>query len=150
VERPATGLGWPTRVSLGVAALWGAGLVIGALVVSTSTSEVVSHTPVPSAAPSTLTISRTLVEEHGLRVLIPVAIPLVAALLLAAVLRRRAHRGRVGAGVLGWSIVGVLGATSLVGMLTVGPLFLPALGLLVVGAALAEGRSEWAPTPHAP
>jgi uncharacterized membrane protein YhaH (DUF805 family) len=119
------------RLVLATAAIWGAGLLVAAVVapvyssVSASSDGRVAHS------------SSTLTEENGPGVLAPVGVPLVVVGVVAVALRRRRQRQRPGAGVLAWMSVGLLGVFTLVSMLSIGIFVLPVTFLLVVACALA-------------
>jgi hypothetical protein len=108
------------------AALWSVGLVAAALLVPVYDSEA-SHPG--GTAPS---VSATLVHVNGLRVLIPVGVPLVVVGLVASALRYRRSRGKQGAGVLAWVFASLLGLLALVGMLTIGIFVLPVAVVVTV------------------
>ena len=113
------------------AALWSVGLLVAALSVPVYDSEV-SH---PGGSVSRA--SATLVQVNGMKVLVPVGVPLVVVGLVAAVLRHRRRRGKEGAGVLAWASAGLLGLLALVGVLTVGFFVLPVAVVVMVVCASA-------------
>jgi hypothetical protein len=94
-----------------------------------------SSSVVPAGTQGSLTIvgsSHTLVQINGVRVLLLVALPLVAVALVALSLWRRGVRGNPGAGVVAWTLTGVVGALSLLGILTIGMFILPIAVLFLV------------------
>ena len=90
------------------------------------------------------TVSATLVQVNGGRVIVIVALPLVGALLASGSILARAGRARGGVGVFTWLVVGALGAFTLVGILTIGPFVAPVpVCLLVALVRIQEaGRTK--------
>ena len=129
---------WPAElVALGIAFGGGIGLIILAVTApfySSSSSEQSSTGALVTHASS----SATLVEENGAAVLVIVAAPLVITLAIFAILWIRSV-GR-GPGPLAWTIVGLLAALTLAGMLTVGPVILPTTTCLVTACTLRQAR----------
>lgn len=131
IVRPVTGTrpDRATRTLLAIAAVWSVGLVIAAAVApaysssSASSSGAVTHT------------SATLVQENGLRVLVPVSLPLVAVGAVTFSLRRRRKQEKPGAGALAWTVVALLGAFTILAMLSIGVFILPAVVVLAVACA---------------
>jgi hypothetical protein len=117
-------LAWSSRIALGLALVWAAGLIVAAFVV-----------PVYSPAGS-------LVAVNGLWALIPVSTPLAVALGVAVILAGRRRRGRPGAGPFAWSLAAVACLVSFLGMLTIGLVLLPVAVLLIVACAIAENVSQ--------
>jgi hypothetical protein len=98
--------------------VFGAGLVVTAFTVSAYTG----------------TVSQTLVQANGGKVIFIVAIPLVGALLVIWTIVARLGHARRGVGVLTWLVVGVLSALAMLGMLTIGPFIAPVPICLLVAA----------------
>ena len=73
--------------------------------------------------------------------LVPVGLPVVAVAAVGLVLRRRRRRSRPGAGPLAWALTAVVGAVSVLGVLTIGIFILPVVVLLAVSCALASAAS---------
>src|SRR5580700_7074086 len=106
-----------TLIWLGSAAFWSLGLVAaGFFVDSYSTSN--------SAGFSSPQL--TLVQENGLKVVVPLFIPFVTVVIVALALRRRrrAHKRGVGAPV--WIVFGLLALLVPLGAFTIGPFIFPA------------------------
>jgi hypothetical protein len=103
---------------------WALALVLGAVVV-----------PVYSGKSSAGgTSSATLVDENGLGVLVPVAIPALVAAVVWFALHRVCSRGS-GAGLyVAWSLIAVMGLFSLLAAASIGMFVLP-VALLLAGAA---------------
>jgi hypothetical protein len=114
-----------TMVLVG-AGLWGAALLAAAFLL-----------PSGNAGPA---VSPTLVQENGLKVLLPTGLPLLSVVLVAGALARRRARGRWGAGPLALGATIVTGALCLLGALTVGPFVVPVAVLLAVACSLAPRR----------
>lgn len=123
-----------TAALLTFATAWGVGLLILADVVSAHSGDSVEITSGPSGAASELVwhSSRTLVEENGRGVLLIVAVPLVAALVVALCLWRRWLP-------ITWTATGALAMVTVLGMLTVGIALVPALLAVAVACALNTG-----------
>ena len=85
--------------------------------------------------------SLTLVQENGLKVLIPVGLPEVGVVVTAAALWRRRRCGRTGPGPVAIGSTVAIGIVSVLGLLTVGPFILPVAVLLAVACARST-RSE--------
>ena len=89
----------------------------------------------PGRGPSS--VSATLVQVNGMKVLIPVGVPLVVVGLVVAALRYRRSRGKPGAGVIAWASAGLLGLLALAGMVTVGIFVVPVAVVVMVVCASA-------------
>ena len=88
----------------------------------------------------TRSVSSTLVDENGLRVLVPLALPALLVAVVWLLLHRRCSRGtRFGDGFV-WALLALLAWVVLLTGFSVGTLLFPILTLLVAAAAL---------TPHA-
>jgi len=129
VERSRPRVG--TWVALGVAGLWGLGLLIAAVTVPVSSGSTVGASGVVES-------SATLVEENGDGVLAIVAIPLVVSLGVALALVYRYQTSRPGAGVVAPVLTGLVLILCLLGMLTIGVFMVPVAISLVVACALAS------------
>ena len=90
------------------------------------------------------TVSQTLVQANGGKVIVIVAIPLVGALLAIWAIVVRLRRARKGVGIFTWLVIGVLGAFALLGMLTIGPFVAPVPVCLLVAALRIQeaGRAK--------
>jgi hypothetical protein len=122
---------WRLAVRLTAAALvWSAGLLIAAVVL-----PVYGDRTTTSSQGITLT-SATLVQVNGARALIIVAIPLVASLGAALALYRRWVTGAAWSGPVAWTMIAVLAAEALLGILSIGVFVLPVVILLAVAARL--------------
>jgi hypothetical protein len=105
--------------------IFGAGLLVAAFTVSAYSG----------------TVSQTLVQANGEKVIFIVAIPLVGSLLAIWTVVARLRHSRRGVGIFTWLVVGALGALALVGMLTIGPFVAPVPICLLV-ATLRIQESE--------
>lgn len=123
-----TGLDKWTRGWLLASVIVGAGLPVAALTV-----------PVYSG-----TVSQTLVQVNGTKVVAIVAIPLVGALLATLTIVIRLGHSRSGVGIFTWLVIGVLGAFTFLGMLTIGPFIAPVPVCLLVAALRIQeaGRAK--------
>jgi hypothetical protein len=83
-----------------------------------------------------LWISPSLVAVNGVKVLVPLGLPLAVVLLVSALLRFRTWRGASGAGALAWSLSVLLDLLALAGVLTIGIFVLPVAALVSVACAL--------------
>lgn len=137
-ERRQSPLGRGTRVALVVAFGWGVALLVAAAAVPTysSTSSTSSVSGTGSVTHTFTHSSTTLVDQEGPSVLVPVAIPLVAAGAVACILRRRRAQGRPGAGAVAWTVVAVLGILDLLGAMSIGLFMVPVTIALAVACAL--------------
>jgi len=124
--------GRPERVSLTIALVWGAGLVIAAL------AAPVYQTSGASSSGGATDGSATLVGVNGWGALIAASAPLVAALLIGGLLWQRAERA--GAGVLAWTVVGLLGCFNALAMASIGVFVLPVTLALVVACSTHARR----------
>jgi len=82
------------------------------------------------------TFSSTLVDENGLAVLIPLAVPVAMVALVWFALHRRCSRGSLWAGTLAWAVIWMLGAFAFLTSASVGAILIPMVLLLVAAAAL--------------
>lgn len=117
-----------TRWWLMASVIFGVGLLVAAFTVSAYNG----------------TVSQTLVQANGGKVIVIVAIPLVGALLAIWAIVVRLRRARKGVGIFTWLVIGVLGAFALLGMLTIGPFVAPVPVCLLVAALRIQeaGRAK--------
>ena len=117
-----------TRWWLVASVVFGAGLLIAAFTVSTYNG----------------TVSQTLVQVNGGKVIFIVAIPLAGALLAIGSILVRLENGRTGVGTFTWLVIGVLGAFTFLGMLTIGPFVAPVPVCLLMAAVRIKdaGRAQ--------
>ncbi|HEV2360599.1 MAG TPA: hypothetical protein VGS21_02745 [Acidimicrobiales bacterium] len=80
----------------------------------------------------------TLVQENGIKVLLPLSLPLVASALAAIGIWRHATTRRRAWMVAAWVAAGSATLTALAGILTVGIFLLPVSALLLIGCASAD------------
>jgi hypothetical protein len=109
---PGRRFGRAELVSLVIALVWGAGLVIAAVVAP------VYQTAGASSGGAATSGSATLVGVNGWGALLVAGAPLAAAVVTGGALWRRA--GRPGAGVLAWAVTGLLICGNVLAMLSVG------------------------------
>jgi hypothetical protein len=126
-----------------VAAAWALGIVVAALTVPFYSGESISRTTSATGTLTTTTTSShaTLVEVNGSRVLIPVAVPLIAVAFVTAALGHRRRAGKTGPGLLATTILVLLGAGTLVAMLSTGVFVLPVDALLLAACSRASHPS---------
>lgn len=124
-------LGRSERISLAIALVWGAAVVIAALVAP------VYQTSGASSSGAVTHGSATLVGVNGWGALIAASAPLAAALMVGNVLWRRAERP--GAGVLAWTVAGLLACLNILAMASIGAFVLPVTVALIV-ACSTHGR----------
>jgi hypothetical protein len=122
------------RIALGAAALWSVGLVVAALIVPVYSGES-ERTDSTGSASSTAT-SATLVEVNGWWGLVLASIPLVACLVVGALLL--GGRGRP-ATIAALVVVGLLGVLTVLSLLSVGLFLAPAVAALGVAVLVAPG-----------
>ena len=118
-------------ISLAIALASGAGLVISALLAPVYQSQSVSSSGVTANG------SATLVDVNGWGALLIAGVPLAAAAVAGYGLWRRA--GRPGAGVLAWTVTGLLACFNVVAMATIGVFVVPVRVALFTACA-AHGR----------
>ena len=124
---------WRLAVRLNVVALvWSAGLVLAGLLVPAYTSNSTSHV-------NGVTLTRsTLAQENGVRAMALMAVPLLVSCVVLWAIRARRSGERWG-GPLAWAGVGLVAIETLLGLLTIGVLILPATILLAFAVRLAPG-----------
>jgi hypothetical protein len=127
-------LGRLERVSLAIAAVWGAGLLAAAVVVPVYSSAGASRLGAVTRGSGAVTYgSATLVGVNGWGVLLVVGVPLVATALVGGALWRRGPRQ--GAGVLAWTIAGLAGGFNVLAVASIGVFVIPATACLFVACA---------------
>lgn len=117
-----------TRWSLIGAVLWSAGIVLAGFVVP------VYQTASTNSDGTTETSTATLVGEEGTGVLIVLAFPLLASLIVAAAVWAGSPPVRAAA----WTVAGALALLSVLGAMTIGLFIAPVVAALMV--ALATSR----------
>ena len=127
LEPQAGPLGRLEWVSLAIAAVWGAGLLAAAVLVPVYGSVGVSSTGAVSHG------SATLVGVNGWRVLLVVGVPLVATAVVSGALWRRGPRQ--GAGVLAWTIAGLIVVFNVLALASIGLFVIPVTAGLVIACA---------------
>jgi hypothetical protein len=136
----SAGVGMRPRARLAVAfaALWSVGLLVGAVTLPAYSGSSAGTTA--DGQPTGSTTSSTLVEVNGRGVLVPLAIPLIATVVVATLLLLR---GRAAAALLPWLVaaawlaVAACGALAVLGLLSIGFFVLPvavALGIAVASS----------------
>lgn len=125
-----------TSTLMVIASIWAVGLLIAGVAAPSYNS--VSASSNTRGTSTTQSMSATLVEVNGLRVLVALALPLLAVGVVALALRWRRRSERPGAGVVAWIVAALVVAVSLVGVLTIGPLVAPVAVLLVVACSRAR------------
>ena len=126
-------------VSLVIALIWGAGLLAAAVVVPVYSSSGVS------SSGSVAYSSATLVGVNGWGVLLVVCVPLVATLMAGGALWRR--RSRPGAGVLAWTIAGLLAVFNILALASIGVFVIPVTACVFVACA-GHGRQHGSQVSH--
>jgi hypothetical protein len=127
---------WRLAVRLTAAALaWSLGVVLAALLVPAYDAS--------SSSSQGLTLTRqTLTQRHGAGALILVAIPLIVSIVVAVAMYSK-HRGAPAWNApLAWVAVGLLGAETLLGILTIGGFIAPVVILLALSFRLAPGPAR--------
>lgn len=107
----------PEWRSLAFALVWGTGLVVAALLVPVYQSLSVSSSGAATDG------SATLAGVNGWGVLLAAGAPLAAAVVTGCALWRRT--GRQGAGVLAWTVTGLLAFFNFLAMLSIGVFVIP-------------------------
>ena len=119
--------GW-TRLWLGCAAIWSLGIAaVGSFVGVYSSSN----------GPR-----ETLVQVNGVKVIIPLLVPLVGVVIVALALRhgRRVQRSRVG--ILVWVVIALLALLVVLGAFTIGPFVAPVAVFVVMAITHVKGQSQ--------
>jgi len=131
-EPQAGRLGRLEWVSLAIAAAWGAGLLAAAALVPVYASVGASSSGAGVPGPV------TLVGVNGWRVLLVVGVPLAATAVAGGALWRRGPRP--GAGVLAWTITGLLVVFNALALASIGVFVIPVTVCLVVACAGHERK----------
>jgi hypothetical protein len=122
---------WAFRLTVAAFA-WGAALVAGAFLLPVYGSS--SATAAPGlAVPSP---SSTLVGVNGLRVLVPVGLPVLTAAVIWFALYRKCSRGSRLSGCVAWALIWLLAGFAVVAIASVGIFVLPVVALLARAASL--------------
>ena len=123
-----SGLDKWTRWWLLASVIFGVGLLVAAFTVSAYNG----------------TVSETLVQANGGKVIFIVAIPLVGALFAIGSILVRVGNLRTGVGAFTWLVIGVLGVFTFLGMLTIGPFVAPVPVCLLMAAVRIKdaGRAK--------
>lgn len=116
--------------------MWSAALIGAAFWLPVYGSSSTSSTGAHSSA------SLTLVQVNGLRVLIPMGVPLIIVALAWVALHRKCSRGGRVAGYVAGALVGMLVAGCLVAIASVGLLIAPVAALLARAAAITPSGSS--------
>ena len=124
--KASTKPGRAASVALLCAAVWALGLLVAGWLV-----PVYQSTSISSSGEQTRS-TETLVGVNGPGVLIVLAIPLLATLLVAGALLVRPRRGALP---LAWALTALLAGVNLLAMLTIGIFILPVTAALVVACA---------------
>ena len=129
-------------LALAAALAWSALLLVAATQVpvyqseTETTSEAETGTVTHTVSPG----SSTLVDENGSGILLIVAVPLLVTVLVACALWIRGSRR--GAGLVAWTLTGLLACFNLLAMLSIGVFIVPVTACLVVACALHHGRAH--------
>ena len=121
---------------MSVAALWSTALIAAGFFVKSYTSSGTTVSTYGTTVTKNLP-GLSLIQENGLKVLIPLSIPLAMVLIVAVLMWRRRRAGLVLVGPTAWGAVVILGIVTLLGVLTIGPFILPATVLLLVACVVA-------------
>ena len=121
-------------ISLAIALACSTGLVIAALLAPVYQSQSVSSSGVTANG------SATLVGVNGWRALLIAGVPLAAAAVAGYGLWRRA--GRPGAGVLAWTVTGLLACFNVLAMATIGVFVVPVTIALFAACVAHGGRAH--------
>jgi hypothetical protein len=84
----------------------------------------------------------TLVEENGLEVLVPIAVPALITVLVWFALHHKCSRGSRASDRIAWAAVAVLAALCMLASLSVGPFMLPVALLLAAATALTPAGTD--------
>jgi hypothetical protein len=135
----------PSRIMLTSAATWSIGILVAALTVpfyrgeSTTGSTYAGVSGISTAV--TTSSHATLVQVNGLRILIPVAIPLIAVASVAVMLSHRRRIQKAGPGPTAIAVLVVLGVGTLLAMLSMGVFVVPVDALLLAACIRASNLS---------
>lgn len=131
VESRGNPFGRVEWVSLAIASVWGAGLLVAAALVPVYQSVGVSSSGAVSHG------SATLVGVNGWGVLLVSGVPLAATVIVGGALWRRGSRR--GAGVFAWTIAALLAGFNVLALATIGVFIIPVTACVAV-ACSAHGR----------
>lgn len=121
-------LGRTSAIALLIAAAWGVGLVVAGFFAPVYQAEKLS-------SPGELTRgTETLVGMNGPGVVVVLAFPLLATVVVAGALLLRPRRGALP---VAWGLTALLAAFTLLGMLSIGLFVVPVASALVVACASA-------------
>jgi hypothetical protein len=129
-----------TRIALAGATLWSLALAVAALTVPVYSGE--TTTSDSTGATTTTATSATLVAENGWWGLAVAGLPLVACLVVGALLLRT---GGPAARAVAVAVVALLGVGTLLGLLSIGVFVLPVTVALAVAVASADHSRGPAP-----
>ena len=121
---------------MSVATLWSAALIVAGFFVKSYTSSAATVSTYSTTVTKNLP-GLSLIQENGLKVLIPLSVPLAMVLVVAALMWRRKRAGLVLVGPTAWGAVVILGIVTLLSLLTIGPFILPGTVLLLVACVVA-------------
>jgi hypothetical protein len=130
-------LGRTPSIAMLSAAVWGLGLVVAGFLVP------VYQTESTSASGKLMKGTETLVGVNGPGVVVVLAVPLLAAVLVACALLLRNRRGALP---VAWALTGLLAVFNLLGMLTIGVFVVPVTAALVVACASTSSSKTGAST----
>jgi len=130
---------------MSVAALWmgaliAAGFFVKSYAISGSTSSTYGTTVTKNLP------GLSLIQVNGLKVLIPLSIPLAMVLVVATLMWRRRRAGLVLVGPTAWVAVVILGIVTLLSLLSIGPFILPGTVLLLVACVVATPSNTRSPS----
>jgi len=117
-----------------LAGLWSMALIAAGFFVSAYQSSG------STSATYTTSLTRpglTIIQENGDKALIPLSIPLVIVLIVAALMLRRQRRGRVLVGPAAWTGAVLMGILTFLGLFSIGLFILPVTVLLLVACVMA-------------
>ena len=121
-----------TVACLACAAIWSVGLVALGFFVG-----VYSSTNAPR---------ETLIQVNGVKVLIPLLVPLVCVAIVTLALLRGRHVQKSGVGVLVWVVFGLLALLVVLGALSVGPFVAPVAVFVVLAISRVKTQSQVPPS----
>ena len=139
-------LDWPSRIMLVSAAAWALGLGVAALTVPFYSE---------SGSPFLTTSNATLVQVNGPKSLIPIAVPLLAVVVVATALSHRRKNQKTGPGAVAIIVVALLCVGTFLAMLSIGVFFVPVDVLVLIACVRAfnpsgDGPTSWPPDAKQP